>query len=441
MMIENLKKMSAILVLVLGVLVLSTTAIAGELQLKDGLTVKIDDMEVNDGDIINVERGQDVEVKVMFAPEFDYDNVRVKAWIGGYEYDDVKDVSSIFDAEEGVSYKKTLMLKIPEDIEIKDSDNERDTYEIMVEVYNDDDDYEESFILRIKEQRHRLAIQDVILRPGSTVQAGQALFATVRVENLGDKKEEDIRVSVSIPDLGIAQKTYIDELTAHEEDNEDEESSMSSEEIYLRIPADAKTGFYNVKVDVEYSRGYEIVSATGKIYVQGTEAPEQGPTETKTVVGTDATTKTVKQGEEVAYKVMIANMGSAPQIYSVEVSGEKLWGSSRVDPAFAKIQNDATGEMYVYIKANADATVGKQMFTVKVKAGDTIVDEKTLTADITAKEAPITTPVGSLKNALIIGFGVLVVLLIIIGLIVLFNRMSREEEPGEIPSSEGQAYY
>ncbi|MEM4244990.1 MAG: hypothetical protein QXR60_02175, partial [Candidatus Nanoarchaeia archaeon] len=122
------------------------------------------------------------------------------------------------------------------------------------------------------------------------------------------------------------------------------------------------------------------------------------------------------------------------------VSGEKLWGSSRVDPAFVKINNDATGEVYVYIKANADAAVGKQMFTVKVKAGDTVIDEKTLTADVTAKEAPVT-QVGSLRNALIIGFGVLVVLLIIIGLIVLFNRMSREEEPGEIPSSEGQAYY
>jgi len=217
---------------------------------------------------------------------------------------------------------------------------------------------------------------------------------------------------------------------------------MSSEEIYLRIPADAKTGFYNVKVDVEYSRGHETVTATGKIYVQGTAAEEEQPeAETKTVVGTDATSKAVKAGEEVAYKIMIANMGSKPQIYSAEISGEKLWGSSRIDPAFVKIQNDATGEMYIYIKANADAQAGKQMFTVKVKSGDTVVDEKTLTADIAGKEVAPTTQVGSLRNALIIGFGVLVVLLIIIGLIVLFNRMSREEEPGEIPSSEGQAYY
>ncbi|MFH1331766.1 MAG: hypothetical protein ABIH63_00585 [archaeon] len=435
-MIEKLKKMSAILVAILGILVLSTTAIASELQLEN-FNVKVDDIDA-EGSIVYVERGQEIPVEVKFTALDNYDNVRVKAWIGGYEYDDVKDTSGIFDIQEGITYKKTLKLVIPEDIDVKDDE---DTYSLRVEVYNDDYTNEESFELRIKEQRHRLAIQDIILRPGSTVQAGQALFATVRVENLGDKKEEDIRITVSIPDLGIAQRTYIDELTAHEENNEDEESSMSSEEIYLRIPADAKTGFYTVNIDVEYSRGHEIVSATGKIYIQGTAAEAETPEEqTKTVVGTDATTKMVKQGDEVAYKVMIANMGSTPQIYSVEVSGEKLWGISRVDPAFAKIQNDATGEMYVYIKANDDATVGKQMFTVKVKAGDTIVDEKTLTADVTAKEAPVT-QVGSLRNALIIGFGVLVVLLIIIGLIVLFNRMSKEEEPGEIPSSEGQAYY
>jgi uncharacterized membrane protein len=435
-MIDNLKKFSAILVLVLGVLVLSTTALAGSLQVTN-FKVEVDDMQ---GDIVNVERGQEVPVEVQFTPEFDYSDARVKVWIGGYEYDDVSAVSSIFDAEQGVSYKKTLTITIPEDIAIKDSEDEKDTYSLKVELYNDDNSYEESFVLRIKEQRHRLVIQDVIMRPGSTVQAGQALFATVRVENLGDKKEEDIKVTVGIADLGIAQKTYIDELTAHEIDNEDEESSMSSEEIYLRIPTDAKTGFYTVKVDVEYSKGHEIVSATGKIFVQGTEE-ETTETETKAVVGTDATTKTVKQGEEVAYKVMIANMGSKAQMYTLQVSGEKLWASSRMDPTFVKIPAESTGEMYVYIKPNADAQAGKQMFTLKVLAGDSVVDEKTLTADVTAKESATVTQVGSLRNALIIGFGVLVVLLIIIGLIVLFNRMSRDDEAGEIPSSEGQAYY
>lgn len=443
MMIENFKKMSAILVLVLGVLVLSTTALATDMQVKN-FEVKVDDITAASGSIINVERGQEVPIEVKFTPDLvDYKDTRVKVWIGGYEYEDIKAVSDIFDAEQGVTYVKNLKLTIPEDIAIKDSGDQRDMYTLRVEIYNDDNSYEKSYTLRVKEQRHRLVIQDVLLRPGSTVSAGQALFATIRVQNLGDKEEKDIKVTVSAPDLGIAQSTYIDRLTAHENaDENDLVDSMSSEEIYLRIPADAKTGFYSVKVDVEYSAGHEVVSATGKIYVQGTAAEAVTPEVEKTVVGTDATTKTVKQGDEVAYKVMIANMGSTPQIYSVEVSGEKLWGVSRIDPAFVKIANDATGEMYVYIKANDNAQVGKQMFTVKVKVGDTVVDEKTLTADITAKEvaAPVT-QVGSLRNALIIGFGVLVVLLIIIGLIVLFNRMSREEEPGEIPSSEGQAYY
>lgn len=442
-MIDKLKKLSALIVLVLGVLVSSTATLAGELSLQGDMQVKIDNEDIGENDILYVERGQDIDVDVRFTPDSDFKDVRVKAWLGGYEYDDIRDVSSIFDVEEGVTYKKSLSITIPEDIEIKDDeDDDMDTFELRVEIFNDDDSIEDEFILRLKEQRHRLAIQDVIFRPSSSVQAGQSLFATVRVENLGDKKEEDIKVTVSIPELGISQRTYIDELTSNEEDNEDEESSMSSEEIYLRIPQDAKTGFYDINVDVEYSRGHEVVSSPGKIYVVGTAAPEQpGQGEVKAVVGTDATTKVAKQGEEVAYKVMIANMGSAPQIFSAEVSGEKLWGSSRVDPTFVKVNNDATGELYVYVKANADAEVGKHMFTVKVKAGDTVVDEKTLTADVTAKEVTTTPGVGSLRNALIIGFGVLVVLLIIIGLIVLFNRMGKEEEPGEIPSSEGQAYY
>lgn len=437
MMIEKTKGISAVLISLI-VLVLSTVALAGTLQVEK-FNVEISGTDVEDGDVINVERGEKVDVDVTFAPEFDYNDVRVKAWLGGYEYDDVKDVSGIFDAEEGVTYKKSLELSIPEDIAIKDDDSERDTYDIRVEAYNDDDSIRKTFTLRVKEQRHRLAIQDIIVRPGSTVQAGGSLFTTVRVENMGDKKEEDIKVSVSIPDLGLSQRVYIDELTSDEEDD-DEETSMSSEEMLLRIPQDAKTGFYPIEVDVSYNRGHDTVTATSKIFVQGTEKAVEQPQEAKTVVGTDATSKAIKQGEEVAYKVTIANMGSKPQVYSLEVSGEKIWGSSRVDPAFLKVQNDATGEMYVYMRANSDAPAGKNTFTLKVKADDTVVEEKTLTADVAAKEAP-TAQVGGLRNALIIGFGVLVVLLIIIGLIVLFNRMGREEEPGEIPSSEGQAYY
>ncbi len=59
------------------------------------------------------------------------------------------------------------------------------------------------YILRIKETRHLLAIRDIIVRPGTSVDSGRPLFVIVRVENMGANKEEDIRVNVAIPDLGI----------------------------------------------------------------------------------------------------------------------------------------------------------------------------------------------------------------------------------------------
>ena len=398
--------------------------------------VEVDDIvAVESGDSVFVERGDESVIEVFVEGNGSSDDVRVKAYIGGYEYDDVEALSGIFEVEAGVDYRKVLKLSIPEDLEASKD------YTLRVRVYDDNEETERNYVLRVQEPRHYLNIQDVIIRPDSKIEAGRPLFVTVRVEDLGAKKEEDIKVVVSVPELGISARDYIDELAADEdsdnnEDNEDEEDSMSSNEILLRIPEDAKTGSYDLDVRVEYNRGHSVVTKTETITVKGSDGELTPEKKSETVVSVDSISKTVAQDSEVGYKIMVANLGSTPALYSVEVSGEQLFGDARVEPSFVTVQPDSTGEFIVYLKAKDDASEGRHSFVAKLKEGNTILQEVSLTADVS--EGTVSGLFGGdVKQALVIGVLVLVVILIIVGLVIAFTRKG-DDEPG---AGEGQSYY
>ncbi|MBI2667902.1 hypothetical protein HYX17_04000 [Candidatus Woesearchaeota archaeon] len=385
--------------------------------------VEVDDITANEvGDAVYVEAGDNIEVEVDIDGNGSSDNVRVKAWVGGYEYDEIEDRSEIFEVEPNVDYKKSLMLYIPKDIDASDD------YKLHVEVFDDDSSEEKTFTLRIQEKRHFLDIQDIILRP-SSVEAGKSLFATVRVENLGDKKEEDIQVNVAIPELGVSARDYLDELVTDENsDDDDEETSASSNEIFLKIPKDAKTGDYDVVVQVFYNRGHDVVTAETKVHVDGISSVNKE----ETVVNVDSQSKAVEAGDQVTYRIMVANMGDEVQRYSLEVSGESLWATSRVDPLFITVKPGETAELNVILNVKEDSPKGKNSFVAKIKSGDDLVKEFSLSANVDGNGFGEGT-----RKALTVVFGVLVVLLVILGLVVAFNKMKGNDKEGE----EGTSYY
>ena len=379
--------------------------------------------------VISAERGNTIEVKVEFMSTKQLFDVRVRTWIGGYEFDDVSDKTEPFDMEPGVRYVKTLHINIPEDIDVGDS-LDTSKFSLNVEIFDKEDTVAgKTFTLKIDKIRHKLNIMDVIFYPSNTVEPGRALRAVVRIENLGQKKEEDVLVRVSIPDLGISTRTYVDELTANEEDNEDEESSESSRDLVLYVPQDAKPGQYDVEVDVEFSRGHETASKRSTILVEGVSAPVIPTTGTtvsgenaQAIISIDTTTQDVAQGGEALYKVMVANLGRERALYTLTVEGEGAWATSKISPSFISVDSNQAGEAFVYIKANENAPVGQQSFKVNILANGKMTKTFDLRSNVVAKASGLTN-VGLLKNGLEISFVILVVILIILGLVIAFRRV------------------
>ena len=275
-----MKKLVLAILFVLSLLsVPAMAAVSTDYQITE---VQVDDITyANADDIVYVERGSTIEIELYLEGTGNTEDVNVKAWLGGYEYDYVQTTSSMFDIEDGVSYKKTLNLQLPNDM------NAEQDYTLYVEVYDDQNYVREDFDLRVSKERHDIRVYDVIV--DNQVDAGDYGSVLVRLENMGDHKEEDLRVEVSSEALGIEVATYLDELTNDERPNRDEETS-GDVTLNFEVPADAETGAYDLNVEVTYNRGHSLVEDTAVLNVLG--AQEDAGEVTVTVTDSEEPTST-----------------------------------------------------------------------------------------------------------------------------------------------------
>ena len=398
--------------------------------------VEVNEKEVTTGDtnFVVVDRGETLEVDVWVNGQSGgavRDDVRVRAWVGGYEYGEVAEKSEVFKIETDGSYHRTLFVEVPNDIDA-DKNGLSEAYTLHVEVFDRNNEERRDYTFKIDEKRHDLRVQDVVFRPGNSVDAGDVLFSSVRVENMGDKKEEDIQVRVSIPELGVMARGYIDELAPEDNNIEDEESS-GDVDLFFRIPNNAEAKDYQAKVELIYNRGHSTVSENFLVRVDGGKAAGAEDT----VVSVDSTSKEVVQGTSTVYKVMIANFGNDKAVYSAEVAGVGVWGTSSVEPGFVAVNAGETGELLVKVTPNSGVE-GAQSFTVKVKADGETLKEVGLTANVASSDLK------NVRKGLEIGFAILAILLVILGLIIAFNKLKGKDEEeglGDEETSAGQTYY
>ncbi len=399
-------------------------------------SVEVDgtDLSPEDTTRLDLERGQEIDIRMeLESCGVDVEDVEITAFISGYEYNDIErmsDSTHIFDMEADVKYVKTLTLTLPSKVE-------EDDYLLRIIAT---DRYGEAttmnFKLKIDVARHSLQITDVVFNPEDNVIAGRALLSTVRIKNVGERDEESVKVRVSIPALGVSASDYVDTIES--------DDSTTSEELYLRIPADAKPGEYTAEVTVSFDEGYDSITTKRVIRVIepvcvddacGTAAPKAD--KTIITIATDSQKITTGEGGTV-YPVALTNQGSATKTYVVKVDGTEGWATSRISPSnVVVLAPGETSTVFIYLSATEDAAAGDHMFSVIVSSADTVLKEIPLKASVASETAP-TFGWDKIKTALEIGFVILVVILVVLGLIIGFSKLRDKEEPEEVS---GQTYY
>ena len=407
-MIKNI--LSLLTVFLVGVL-MSTVAFAA---------ANVDEVKVN-GDVVSetstnfildVERGDTLDVKVKLTPDSDMRDVEVEAVLRGVDSrDKVEDISETFDAKSGVSYVKKLSLPL-----IAKMDQDR--YKLRIRVSDRDSaTVEQTYELEVDTKRHDVEVRDIVLSPNTEVKAGRALLATVRLRNRGEKDEDGVKVVVSIPELGVSASDFVDKLEK-EGDNDDQ---ATTEEMFLRIPENAETGKYTVRVETWFDDGDKKNAKETSIYVLGETA--QAKAQEKTVIAVAADKQSASQGgPEVGYPITLTNAGSESKTYTVSADGA-AWATFRVAPSNVMVIGAGESKaVSVFVKANDNAPVGQQTFTLTVSSNDKVLKQLPLSVDVQKSSGS-----AQLKRGLQVGLVVLVILLVVIGLIIGFSKLRGDE--------------
>ena len=388
----------------------------------DGFELSASDVNVRD-----LERGEEFTLKVNIKALANAKDVEIRAFVTGFEFSSTEDISdevTPFDVEQNVSYVKTLKMKLPERAD-------EDKYRIRVIVAGrDNDELVQNYRIKVTPTDHEVVIRDFSVNPEEGIMAGRAVLATVRVKNIGDSRENDVKVRVSIPDLGVtASPDFIDEL--------DSEESATSEEFFLRIDQCTKPGTYDVKAEVTFEEGDKTVVAKKQITVvkgQCEPAAVQSSVSAGGVkIAYSSEPQSVEQGgAAVAYPVTIVNEGNSARSYSVSVSGAD-WAIVRMSPGnVVNVKPGDSQTVYVFVSASRSAAIGAQGFVLRIKdqSGET-VKELPMSASVVASSTSGAAGVAGMVQLLQLGLIALIVVLVVVGVVVAFRRVKGPGGEGE----------
>ncbi|MBD3259923.1 putative S-layer protein [Candidatus Woesearchaeota archaeon] len=390
--------------------------------------VKLDGDIISTDEVIEVDRNTDLNLKVKVIGLADADDIRLSAEIHGFEHGVITDASDIFDIDAGESRTVNLDMHLP-------SRMDRDDYLLRVFAFDKRSSlFQLNFNLNIDTARHGLEVRDVSFSPGSTVQAGRSLLTTVRIENQGEQDEE-VKVTVAVPELGLQASDFIDEIESDE--------ITTSEELFIRIPNCAEPGQYTAEITLSYNDDYDTMTEQRTIFVEdGGLCSIEAPAEEKALIAIGQPKNSVAPGERLTYPITITNAGDSASSYALDIQGAAGWATVEVNPS--NVMTLKPGEIksaFVYLTPMAGIT-GTQAFSLSVNSGDETLKQVTLTGEIDGTPAVEPVKKKSTVRALTIGLIVVIVILIIIGLIVAFSRMKGNEDFEEFEEEgEGQNYY
>ena len=310
----------------------------------------IDEVYVNDisaTNTVQIELDTQLEIEVLLHGTGDNQDIQLKAWIGGYEYGTIEDVSEMFDVENGVSYKKTLTLEIPKDLDV-----DNNYYTLYVEAFGVNDVETKTYTLYFEEPRHKIGIKDVMITESET-QIGVKL----RLTNLGENHEEDIRVTVSIPELGISSRTYVDELAARNQETDYVNDEVTTQTLYLKKPS-TSFGDYELKIQIDYNNDHTTTEKTEYVRIGSTSLDDSAFVSISQL-------SDLKVGKESTFKIQITNLEN-PRNFYIDVEGEfNLEYTEQVA---------VSGVQEVVVKATP-LTEGTQTLKVSVSSDKGIIEE------------------------------------------------------------------
>lgn len=394
----NAKNLMVSFVAIVVALFLVTTVFAGEI-VEDNYVVIVDDMDAYANEV-GVIAGETITIEVYFKALNDDTDVTVKAELEG-EKVEFEAETAVFDVEAGKSYRKILKLEVPYELKDEISDN------VFLNIELDGKEHKTELpeiILRV--QRPSYDVKILSISTSTSVDAGDIFSVEVVLRNIGYNDLDDLYVTASLSLLGVEKTSFIGDLVAVEDDDNDD---TVSGRFYLKVPYNAQPGIYTLEVEVTND---DMTVSKSKQIIVNNDFPE-------TVIVT-STRKIVATGEDAQYSLLLVNPTNKLKVYRIvtESSGNLV---SSANTAVVAVPGGLSKT--VYITANARAP-GEYNFNVNIFSGEELVSTVTLSMSAEGKS---TNPIAVLTIILAIVFLVLLVVLIVL----IGKKPEKTEEFGE----------
>jgi len=395
-------------------------------------TIKINGNTFSSGDQLVVSRGDTLDITVKLSAVSNESNIDVEAEVLGYEHSDVQpliDRTGVFDMLAGDTVYKHLTITLPNLME-------KDYYDLRIRVgTRTGNSTEYLFRLRLSGKRHNLQVKDITYNPSQYVLSGTAFLAQVRVWNLGDKPERDVKVVLGIPELGISASDYISVI------NPDE--SVSTGDLFIRVPQCVTSGTYTLRAEVTYNDGYSTTVYTTPITVKQDDtlcaANESGR-----IVAVVSAPGTLTEGTEGTIAIVLTNEGKKARTVVLSLAGSDGWAQVSFEPApVVLVPGEGSATIYAKLRP-LSGSAGAHALALQVADLDgKQVAQAAFTVSISQPEAPApTTPpeagykAWSLKQWLEASLLVLIIVLVILGIVLILKKNRKTNGDGEV-----QAYY
>ena len=420
---KQLKLLTVLALFLVSLIPASTMATTNNIDNIDINKVEINGVNYGiNGTVSPVYAGENVHVKVFWnSSDVNFTQFDVKINV---EFDDEEQNTEFFTVRPNWSDSESFVFELPENIDPKE-------YTLFIELEDDDNnkEYLSDIKLDVVNQKHLLEIYDVNFPYGLEVSAGQTFMTSVGVKNIGHENEEDVKVTLTIPELGLYQRSQKFDLFTEDHvdsSNDDDDEYKVYKDLFVNIPSNTVSGVYEVEVKVDYDD--ETVTQTYSLVIGAGAVPED------TEINVDYEQQSFSQGTGAVYTITFP----ASEDYTVNVEGVSSWGTSMID-----MDN---GKAYIFVSANENAPEGLHNFKVNVLAGSTVVKEFDLTSEITSyvgikNSNTMYTKTSDIKEGLQIGFAVLLVILIILGIILAAKKIGKSEDYDESLMDEGETYY
>lgn len=390
------------LVAVFALLLVTTSSASAFADIK---SVEVSGIQaLNSGSAVASFAGDTIPVLVVFNATADASDVRVKAWVSGDR--DYSVSSDRFNVIAGNLYSKLMSVKVPSDIDPSES------FKLEIEVESRNDGLGDSATINVTVQRESYKVEVLDVSMDNKAKAGENLALDIVLKNRGMELAEDTFVTVSIPALGVEQRSYFGDLSATDQSEPSEKEDAVERRMTVNLPSNAREGIYTVEITAFNADSQE--SVTKKVAIVG--ASEDS------IVVSSGKSKNFAVGQTGSYSVTIVNSGDKIALYELSFETPSGIVASSDDSVVAVPAGSSKTVKFDVTASKA----GNYNFAVNVNSNGNLVSRDSYTAVVEGSSFAANATV-----ILTVVLAIIFVVLLVVLIVLLTKKPAKTEEFGE----------